>query len=183
MPVKSFAAIKCHAYAQDKMHGVTCEVLDALTLVAKVPEHSQLSHAPTSAMLDSKQWPLVLSCPGQALDIVSVVVTGGRMTVPCEGQLLLLTPPFDGLTPEPIVLGTMKSCTGLVDEHGTQVCSCTPACTAPAVCFVFHAHCPPLHCLDLTVYVNFKLRLKSAPGSPNSASCACNELSLHSTCM
>lgn len=43
------------------------------------------------------------------------------MTVPCEGQLLLLTPPFDGLTPEPIVLGTMKSCPGLVDEHGTQV--------------------------------------------------------------
>ena len=43
------------------------------------------------------------------------------MTVPCEGQLLLMTPPFDGLIPEPIVLGTMSSCSGLFDEHGKQV--------------------------------------------------------------
>lgn len=50
------------------------------------------------------------------------------MTVPCEGQLLLLTPPFDGLTPEPIVLGSMKSCPGLVDEHGTQVSGPAPPC-------------------------------------------------------
>ena len=43
------------------------------------------------------------------------------MTVPCEGQLLLLTPPFDDLIPEPIVLGTMQFCQGLMDEHGKQV--------------------------------------------------------------
>ena len=48
-------------------------------------------------------------------------VAGGRMTVPCEGQLLLLTPPFDDLTPEPIVLGTMQFCPGLMDQHGQQV--------------------------------------------------------------
>lgn len=72
--------------------------------------------------------------------MVSAVVTGGRMTVPCEGQLLLLTPPFDGLKPEPIVLGTMKSCPGLVDERGTQVGTCTPSCTAHAVACAFHAH-------------------------------------------
>ncbi len=75
------------------------------------------------------------------------------MTVPCEGQLLLLTPPFDGLTPEPIVLGTMKSCPGLVDEHGTQVCPCTPSCTAPAVVCVFYARCLPLHKMNPTVCV------------------------------
>lgn len=49
------------------------------------------------------------------------IVAGGRMTVPCEGQLLLLTPPFDDLVPEPIVLGTMQFCPGLMDEHGKQV--------------------------------------------------------------
>ena len=52
---------------------------------------------------------------------------GGRMTVPCEGQLLLMTPPFDGLVPEPIVLG-------LFDEHGKQVrtsqCCCSTASLA-----------------------------------------------------
>lgn len=56
-------------------------------------------------------------------DLMLLVKQGGRMTVPCEGQLLLLTPPFDGLKPEPIVLGTMKSCPGLVDERGTQMAS------------------------------------------------------------
>ena len=48
------------------------------------------------------------------------------MTVPCEGQLLLLTPPFDGLIPEPIVLSTMPSCPGLVDEQGHQVSDSVP---------------------------------------------------------
>ena len=43
------------------------------------------------------------------------------MTVPCEGQLLLMTPPFDDLVPEPIVLGTMQFCSGLMDEHNIQV--------------------------------------------------------------
>ena len=43
------------------------------------------------------------------------------MTVPCEGQLLLLTPAFDEVPPEPIVLGTMHFCPGLMDEYGTQV--------------------------------------------------------------
>ena len=57
------------------------------------------------------------------------VVVGGRITVPCEGQLLLLTPPFDGLIPEPIVLGNMRSCPGLVDQNGNQV-SCWFCCVA-----------------------------------------------------
>lgn len=44
------------------------------------------------------------------------------MTVPCEGQLLLLTPPFEDQPLEPIVLGSVTAYPGLVDEHGTQVC-------------------------------------------------------------
>lgn len=58
------------------------------------------------------------------------------MTVPCEGQLLLLTPPFDDLIPEPIVLGTMQFCPGLMDEHGKQVSSaaCWQVVTAPKLC-------------------------------------------------
>ena len=43
------------------------------------------------------------------------------MTVPCEGQLLLMTPPFDDLVSEPILLGTMQFCSGLMDEQGKQV--------------------------------------------------------------
>lgn len=64
------------------------------------------------------------------------------MTVPCEGQLLLLTPPFDGLTPEPIVLGSMKSCPGLVDEHGTQVSSPAPPCI-PSLSRPYSLQTPP----------------------------------------
>lgn len=45
------------------------------------------------------------------------------MTVPCEGQLLLLTPPFEDNRLEPIVLGSVPAYPGLVDEYGTQVCT------------------------------------------------------------
>ena len=45
------------------------------------------------------------------------------MTVPCEGQLLLLTPPFEDSPLEPIVLGSVPAYPGLVDEYGTQVCT------------------------------------------------------------
>lgn len=41
--------------------------------------------------------------------------------MPCEGQLLLLTPAFDDMATDPIVLGTMQFCPGLMDEYGNQV--------------------------------------------------------------
>ncbi|KAL3155148.1 hypothetical protein ABBQ38_011204 [Trebouxia sp. C0009 RCD-2024] len=64
------------------------------------------------------------SCAKERIhDLMRLVKEGGRMTVPCEGQLLLLTPPFDDLVPEPIVLGTMQFCPGLMDEHGKQMAS------------------------------------------------------------
>lgn len=44
------------------------------------------------------------------------------MTVPCEGQLLLLTPPFEDQPLEPIVLGSVSAYPGLIDEQGAQVC-------------------------------------------------------------
>lgn len=53
------------------------------------------------------------------------------MTVPCEGQLLLMTPPFDDLVPEPIVLGTMQFCPGLMDQHGQQVRPCCNSLLTP----------------------------------------------------
>ena len=62
------------------------------------------------------------------------------MTVPCEGQLLLMTPPFDDLVPEPIVLGTMQFCSGLMDEHNQQVNHAALHCIA--------LHCIALHCTD-----------------------------------
>ena len=39
----------------------------------------------------------------------------------CEGQLLLLTPPYDDMPLEPIVLGVIPGCLGLLDEFGNQV--------------------------------------------------------------
>ncbi len=96
------------------------------------------------------------------------------MTVPCEGQLLLLTPPFDGLTPEPIVLGTMKSCPGLVDEHGTQVSSCTSSCGSLCIsCALVNLALGGPDCLCCH---SFNLLLNCAPGSQDPAPCA----SLHS---
>lgn len=55
------------------------------------------------------------------------------MTVPCEGQLLLLTPPFEDQPLEPIVLGSVSAYPGLLDEHGAQVCLLV-AVTQPIVC-------------------------------------------------
>ena len=62
------------------------------------------------------------------------------MTVPCEGQLLLMTPPFDGLVPEPIVLGTMSACPGLFDEHGKQVSTLKNLCFNSCSCLLFSTH-------------------------------------------
>ena len=56
-------------------------------------------------------------------NVLCVLSAGGRMTIPCEGQLLLLTPPFEDNPLEPIVLGSVPAYPGLVDEYGTQVCT------------------------------------------------------------
>ena len=48
------------------------------------------------------------------------------MTVPCEGQLLLLLRPMDGgPVPEPIVLGQVPPLDVLMEAEGVQVC-CIP---------------------------------------------------------
>ena len=55
-----------------------------------------------------------------------LTAAGGKMTVPCEGQLLLLLRPMDGgPVPEPIVLGHVPPLDVLMEAEGVQVC-CTP---------------------------------------------------------
>ena len=60
------------------------------------------------------------------LTVHASAAAGGKMTVPCEGQLLLLLRPMDGgPVPEPIVLGQVPPLDVLMEAEGVQVC-CNP---------------------------------------------------------
>lgn len=56
------------------------------------------------------------------LTMHALSAAGGKMTVPCEGQLLLLLRPMDGgPVPEPIVLGQVPPLDVLMEAEGVQV--------------------------------------------------------------
>ncbi|KAK9807719.1 hypothetical protein WJX72_007116 [[Myrmecia] bisecta] len=57
------------------------------------------------------------NCPKSRLrDLLRLLKPGGKMAVPCEGQLLLLTQPAGGPVPEPVVLGMVPASDSLIDD-------------------------------------------------------------------